>query len=82
MTGAAVAPFWEVLDPHSPEALRTPAELAKSLIAEGFSLSYCRIPLSRERTPEAFDIPQLHRELAQGGGWLRDRQAADFVAAD
>ena len=43
--------------------LATPLEVYQSLAAEGFQLSYRRIPLSRERTPEAADLDTLHSQL-------------------
>ena len=60
--GAAVAPFWETIDSTSDESLKTPRDLAE-LLSRSYSLSYCRVPLSRERTPEAWDIEQLHRQI-------------------
>lgn len=60
--GAAVAPFWETLDSSSDESVQTPKDLAE-LLSRSYSLSYCRVPLSRERTPEAWDIEQLHRQI-------------------
>ena len=60
--GAAVAPFWETVDLSSQESLQTPKDLAE-LLSLSYSLSYCRVPLSRERTPEAWDIEQLHRQI-------------------
>ena len=35
------------------------------LASEGYELSYRRIPLSRERTPEAADLDTLHSQLLQ-----------------
>lgn len=41
-----------------------PLQLAHHLIeVEGFRASYRRIPLSRERTPEAEDLEQLHGQV-------------------
>ena len=74
-----MAPFWEAVDPHSPEALRTPRELAEALVGEGFCLSYCRIPLSRERTPEAADVAALHRELALAVQLRAEGRVAEVV---
>lgn len=45
--------------------LATSLEVFQSLAAEGFQLSYRRIPLSRERTPEAADLDVLHSQLQQ-----------------
>ena len=35
------------------------------LASEGYELSYRRIPLSRDRTPEAADLDTLHSQLLQ-----------------
>lgn len=35
------------------------------LASEGYQLSYRRIPLSRDRTPEAADLDTLHAQLQQ-----------------
>ena len=43
--------------------LATPLEVWQSLAAEGFQLMYRRVPLSRERTPEAADLDVLHSQL-------------------
>ena len=45
--------------------LATSLEVFQSLAAEGFQLSYRRIPLSRERTPEAADLDVLHSQLQE-----------------
>ncbi|KAF5838086.1 hypothetical protein DUNSADRAFT_3395, partial [Dunaliella salina] len=61
--GAQVAAFFENVDLNNPLALLTPAELIHHLVeVEGFKAFYCRIPLSRERTPEALDIEQVHTQ--------------------
>ena len=59
--GLAVAPFWEHVDPNNGEALMTPLEVMQLLHSRGYNISYRRIPLSRERTPEAADMDVLHR---------------------
>uniref|UniRef100_A0A7S3QUH6 Tyrosine specific protein phosphatases domain-containing protein n=1 Tax=Dunaliella tertiolecta TaxID=3047 RepID=A0A7S3QUH6_DUNTE len=62
--GAQVAAFFENVDLNDPLALVTPAELIQHLVeSEGFKASYRRIPLSRERTPEALDIEQVHIQM-------------------
>jgi hypothetical protein len=38
-------------------------EVAKHLQAEGYQISYRRIPLSRERTPVANDLDALHKQM-------------------
>lgn len=43
--------------------LATPLEVWQGLAAEGYQLSYRRVPLSRERTPEAADLDVLHQQL-------------------
>ena len=35
------------------------------LASEGYQLSYRRVPLSRDRTPEAADLDTLHAQLQQ-----------------
>lgn len=45
--------------------LATSLEVFQSLAAEGFQLSYRRVPLSRERTPEAADLDVLNSQLQQ-----------------
>ncbi len=50
--GTSVEPFWEAVDADAATALLTPLELMQQLAEEGYRLSYRRIPLSRERTPE------------------------------
>ncbi|KXZ42240.1 hypothetical protein GPECTOR_176g221 [Gonium pectorale] len=62
--GTSVAPFWEV-DTDAPAVLLTPLELMQQLEEAGYRLSYRRIPLSRERTPEAADVDALHSQLAE-----------------
>ncbi|CAG9460890.1 unnamed protein product [Pedinophyceae sp. YPF-701] len=39
----------------------SPLDAAESLQEEGYALTYARVPLSRERTPQASDIDILHR---------------------
>ena len=43
--------------------LATPLEVYQGLAAEGYQISYRRVPLSRERTPEAADLDVLHQQL-------------------
>lgn len=43
--------------------LATPLEVWQGLAAEGYQVSYRRVPLSRERTPEAADLDTLHQQL-------------------
>ena len=41
----------------------TPLEVYQGLAADGYQVSYRRVPLSRERTPEAADLDVLHQQL-------------------
>jgi len=43
--------------------LATPMEVYQSLAAEGYQMSHKRVPLSRERTPEAADLDVLYHQL-------------------
>ena len=43
--------------------LATPMELFQSIAAEGYQMSHRRVPLSRERTPEAADLDILHQQV-------------------
>ena len=43
--------------------LATPLEVWQGLAAEGYNVAYRRLPLSRERTPEAADLDVLHKQL-------------------
>ena len=46
----------------------TPAEVFVGLAAEGYQLSYRRVPLSRERTPQAVDLNYLHQQITNYPG--------------
>ena len=43
--------------------LASPLEVHQGLAADGYQVSYRRVPLSRERTPEAADLDVLHHQL-------------------
>lgn len=43
--------------------LATPLEVYQGVAADGYQVSYRRVPLSRERTPEAADLDVLHQQL-------------------
>ena len=43
--------------------LASPLEVYQGLAADGYQVSYRRVPLSRERTPEAADLDVLHQQL-------------------
>lgn len=47
--------------------LGTARDVADELAAEGYHISYRRIPLSRERTPEAGDLADLHKAMINAG---------------
>lgn len=49
--------------PVSWKVLATCLDVAKHLQAEGYQISYRRIPLSRERTPVAGDLDALHKQM-------------------
>lgn len=50
--------------PTPEQGLCTPHEVFVAIAAEGYQVSYRRVPMSRERTPQAADLDQL---LAQMG---------------
>jgi hypothetical protein len=64
------------------QGLCTPREVFVAIAAEGYQISYRRVPMSRERTPQAGDLDLLlaqmgnhpaGREVRQGrwvGGWV------------
>ncbi|KAK9839780.1 hypothetical protein WJX81_000925 [Elliptochloris bilobata] len=63
---ACVAAFWEPTGSDVGDidaGLATPLEVWQGLAAEGYNVAYRRLPLSRERTPEAADLDVLHRQL-------------------
>lgn len=64
--GAQVAAFWELVDLNNDDSVMTARELVERLIeAEHFQVTYRRIPLSRERTPDAHDLQQVHSQLLE-----------------
>jgi hypothetical protein len=48
--------------PPSRRVLATPRDVAEQLAEEGFRVAYRRIPLSRDRTPVASDLQDLHAQ--------------------
>jgi hypothetical protein len=68
-----LSPPCRLLPPSSPplpsvcsvplQGLCTPAEVFAGLQAEGLQVTYRRVPMSRERTPQAADLDQLHAQL-------------------
>ncbi|KAG2424588.1 hypothetical protein HXX76_014317, partial [Chlamydomonas incerta] len=79
--GTSVEPFWEAVDPDSATALLTPLELMQQLEQAGYRLSYRRIPLSRERTPEAADVDALHAQLTQAASDAAENLRGEEAAA-
>ena len=61
--------------------LATPLEIWQALAAEGYEVTYRRIPLSRERTPEAADLDVLHHQLLQQPEGMHHRTALVTLAA-
>lgn len=61
-----VQAFWETTGDVGDidQGLCTPREVFVAIAAEGYQISYKRVPMSRERTPQAADLDQL---LAQMG---------------
>lgn len=41
----------------------TPSEVFVGIAAEGYQITYKRVPMSRERTPQAVDLDQLHMQI-------------------
>ena len=66
-TSTFVSAFWERtgdgLDGDIDVGIWTPAEVFLGLAAEGYSLEYKRVPMSRERTPRADDLDQLYLQM-------------------
>jgi hypothetical protein len=53
---------------HSLQGMCTPAEVYAGIAAEGYQISYRRVPMSRERTPQAADLDQLHLQMSNHPG--------------
>jgi hypothetical protein len=53
------------------QGLCTPREVFVAIAAEGYQISYRRVPMSRERTPQAGDLDLL---LAQMGNHPAGRE--------
>lgn len=66
-TSTFVSAFWERtgdgLDGDIDAGIWTPAEVFLGLAAEGYSLEYKRVPMSRERTPRADDLDQIYLQM-------------------
>lgn len=50
------------------QGLCTPQEVFVGLAAEGYQISYRRVPMSRERTPQALDLDQLYLQMGNHPG--------------
>ena len=66
-TSTFISAFWERtgdgLDGDIDSGIWTPAEVFLGLAAEGYSMEYKRVPMSRERTPRADDLDQLYLQM-------------------
>ena len=60
--------------------LATPALVFSSLAEEGFVLKYRRIPMSRERTPQAADLDQLLAQMASTSTRASQRTVFVFIS--
>lgn len=65
-----VTAFWETAGESGDidTGMCTPAEVFIGLAAEGYQINYRRVPLSRERTPQAADLNHLHQQMANHPG--------------
>ncbi|EFN52818.1 hypothetical protein CHLNCDRAFT_26452 [Chlorella variabilis] len=54
-----VQAFWETTG----DGLCTPREVFVAIAAEGYQISYRRVPMSRERTPQPADLDQLTAQM-------------------
>ena len=61
--------------------LATPLEVYQGLAADGYQVSYRRVPLSRERTPEAADLDVLHQQLMTQPVGMAPLQHLNFYAS-
>ena len=62
------------MSPADADICAVTMQLYMGLASEGYEMSYRRIPLSRERTPEAADLDTLHSQMLDqppGGGVCR-----------
>ncbi|PSC67685.1 paladin isoform X1 [Micractinium conductrix] len=60
-----VQAFWETTGDVGDidQGLCTPREVFVAIAAEGYQISYRRVPMSRERTPQAADLDQLQAQM-------------------
>lgn len=65
-----VTAFWETAGESGDidSGMCTPAEVFIGLGAEGYQINYRRVPLSRERTPQAVDLNHLHQQMTNHPG--------------
>ena len=92
MCAACASPFWGIRTSVSvlgwlnlPSTLlrfccHVRLQLVQAMSDQGFSVSYCRIPLSRERTPEPADIAQLQAQLLPKAG-AEGRRVAHLIVS-
>lgn len=66
-TSTLIAAFWERTgdgtDADIDSGIWTPAEVFLGLAAEGYSIEYKRVPMSRERTPRTDDLDHLFVQM-------------------
>ena len=65
--------FWEGV---GGEDICTASDIAEGLADEGFDMSYYRFPWSRERSPTAKDLGQLHERVR---GWWGEHRHVRFL---
>ncbi len=65
-----VTAFWETAGETGDidSGMCTPLEVLIGLAAEGYQINYRRVPLSRERTPQAADLNHLYEQMANHPG--------------
>jgi Inositol hexakisphosphate len=65
-----VTAFWETAGEMGDidSGMCTPSEVFIGLAAEGYQINYRRVPLSRERTPQAADLNHLHQQMTNHPG--------------
>lgn len=66
-TSTFISAFWERTGDGAnadiDSGIWTPAEVFLGLAAEGYSIEYKRVPMSRERTPRTDDLDQLYVQM-------------------
>jgi len=68
-----VTAFWELAGDVGDidTGMCTPSEVFVGMAAEGYQISYRRVPMSRERTPQAADLDHLHLQMTNHPGGRR-----------